>query len=92
MINIPYVIAIPKLEGDEGYFLFLKVERAQKFRTKKKARTPNWRNGLNFKKGYKLLCKSAIEKSLAFKSALLTSTKASFVRSNFIARASTASL
>ena len=35
MINIPYVIVIPKLEGDEGYFLFLKVERAQKFRTKK---------------------------------------------------------
>jgi hypothetical protein len=35
MINIPYVIAIPKLEGDERYFLFLKVERAQKFRTKK---------------------------------------------------------
>ena len=32
--NIRYVIAIPKLEGDEGYF-FLKVERAQKFRTKK---------------------------------------------------------
>ena len=42
--------------------------------------------------GYKLPCKSAIEKSLAFKSALLTSTKASFVRSNFIARVSTASL
>ena len=91
MINIPYVIAIPKVEGDKGYFLFLKVECVQKFRTKK-ARTPNWRNGLNFKKGYKLLCKSAIEKSLAFKSALLTSTKASFVRSNFIARVSTASL
>ena len=42
--------------------------------------------------GYKLPCKSAIEKPLAFKSALLTSTKASFVRSNFIARVSTASL
>ena len=34
MINIPYVIAIPKLEKDEGYFLFLTVERAQKFRKK----------------------------------------------------------
>ena len=35
MKNISYVISIPKLEGYEGYFLFLKVERAQKFRTKK---------------------------------------------------------
>jgi hypothetical protein len=32
---IRYVIAIPKLDGDEGYFLFLKVERTPKFRTKK---------------------------------------------------------
>ena len=40
MINIPYVIAIPKLEEDEGYFLFLIVERAQKFRTKKKPGPP----------------------------------------------------
>ena len=35
MINIPYVIALPKLEEDEGCFLFLTVERAQKFRKKK---------------------------------------------------------
>ena len=40
MINIRYVISITKLEGDEGYFLFLKVERAQKFRTKKKPGPP----------------------------------------------------
>jgi len=40
MKNIRYAIAIPKLERDEGYFLFLKVERAQKFRTKKKPRPP----------------------------------------------------
>ena len=35
MKNILYVIATPKLEVDERCFLFLKVERAQKFRTKK---------------------------------------------------------
>jgi hypothetical protein len=35
MKYIRYVIVIPKVERDEGYFLFLKVECAQNFRTNK---------------------------------------------------------